>query len=107
GELRCRQVTTADVKDPLHINVRDSLGTANVVVYDADGTAVTDATASTYNLPAALITVEHTAQHQKMHTHSYRFDALRIAGAEGPAAECEKVPNVAFGYGPVTGTLDE
>jgi hypothetical protein len=37
----------------------------------------------------------------------YHLDALRIATANGPAPECTKVPSVSYGYGPVTGTLDE
>lgn len=32
GELLCRQVTTGDAKDTLHLDVRDALGTANIVV---------------------------------------------------------------------------
>ncbi|MFD7615984.1 hypothetical protein [Streptomyces sp. NPDC059802] len=107
GELRCRQVTTADAKDTLHIDVRDPLGTANVVVYGADGTAHCNknqacaVTGSTrYQV---LVTVPATLKAPD----SYRFDALRIAGPDGPAAECEKVASIAYGYGPVTGTLDE
>jgi hypothetical protein len=37
----------------------------------------------------------------------YHLDALRVATANGPAPECTKVPSVSYGYGPVTGTLDE
>ncbi|MFE7042016.1 hypothetical protein ACFU9X_21990 [Streptomyces atratus] len=107
GELRCRQVTTADVKDTLHINVRDSLGTANVVVYDADGTALCNKNQACAVTGSTHYQVLVTVRSGLKAADSYRFDALRIAGAEGPAAECEKVPNVAFGYGPVTGTLDE
>ncbi|MCX5111333.1 hypothetical protein OOK13_22845 [Streptomyces sp. NBC_00378] len=107
GELRCRQVTTADAKDTLHINVRDALGTANAVVYGADGTPLCDrnqacaVTGSTHY--QVLVTVPTTLKA----ADSYRFDALRIAGPDGPAAECEKVASIAYGYGPVTGTLDE
>ncbi|MFC5912537.1 hypothetical protein [Streptomyces pulveraceus] len=107
GELRCRQVTTADAKDTLHIDVRDELGAANTVVYDADGTALCNqnqacaVTGSTHY--QVLVTVPTTLKAPG----SYRFDALRIAGADGPAAECEKVASVAYGYGPITGTLDE
>ncbi|MFJ5129392.1 hypothetical protein ACIP80_30440 [Streptomyces sp. NPDC088555] len=107
GELRCRQVTTADAKDTLHLNVRDALGTANTVVYGEDGTELCDrnqacaVTGSTrYQV---LVTVPPTLKA----AGAYHFDALRIAGPDGPAAECEKVASVAYGYGPVTGTLDE
>ncbi|MFE6668426.1 hypothetical protein ACFVFH_33315, partial [Streptomyces sp. NPDC057697] len=107
GELRCRQVTTADARDTLHINVRDELGAANAVVYGADGTALCNrnqacaVTGSTHY--QVLVTVPATLKAPG----SYRFDALRIAGPDGPAAECEKVASVAYGYGPITGTLDE
>ncbi|MGW9117175.1 hypothetical protein ACWGRV_11090 [Streptomyces sp. NPDC055663] len=107
GELRCRQVTTADAKDTLHIDVRDELGTANAVVYDADGTALCNknqacaVTGSTHY--QVLVTVRTGLEA----ADSYRFDALRIAGADGPAAECEKAASIAYGYGPITGTLDE
>ncbi|MFD0316301.1 FG-GAP-like repeat-containing protein [Streptomyces flavalbus] len=108
GLLLCRQVTTADAGDALHLDVRDPLGTANTLVYDAEGDAVCSyrnkacaVTGSTsYQV---LVTVPPTLQAAE----SYRFDALRIATSAGPAAECAKVPNVSYGYGPVTGTLDE
>ncbi|MCX4396004.1 hypothetical protein [Streptomyces sp. NBC_01767] len=107
GELRCRQVTTADAKDTLHIDVRDPLGAANIVVYGADGTGLCNknracaVTGSTHY--QVMVTVPATLKAPG----SYRFDALRIAGPDGPAAECEKVASIAYGYGPVTGTLDE
>ncbi|MFJ2268661.1 hypothetical protein ACIOHO_20225 [Streptomyces sp. NPDC087849] len=107
GELRCRQVTTADAKDTLHIDVRDPLGTANVVVHGDDGTPLCNknqacaVTGSTHY--QVLVTVPATLKAPG----SYRFDALRIAGPDGPAAECDKSQSIAYGYGPVTGTLDE
>ncbi|MFF9508061.1 hypothetical protein ACF1BU_19850 [Streptomyces sp. NPDC014724] len=107
GELRCRQVTTADAKDVLHMNVRDALGTANVVVYGEDGTALCNKNQACAVTGSTHYQVLVTVRSGLKAADSYRFDSLRIAGAEGPAAECEKVPNVAFGYGPVTGTLDE
>ncbi|MFD4762331.1 hypothetical protein ACFWOJ_26735 [Streptomyces sp. NPDC058439] len=107
GELRCRQVTTADAKDSLHIDVRDALGTANVVVYDADGTALCNQNQACAVTGSTHYQVLVTVRSGLKAADSYRFDALRIAGAQGPAAECEKVPSIAYGYGPVTGTLDE
>ncbi|MFD0341682.1 hypothetical protein ACFVH0_23900 [Streptomyces sp. NPDC127117] len=107
GELRCRQVTTADAEDVLHIDVRDPNGTADAVVYGSDGNALCNknqacaVTGSTHY--QVLVTVPATLKAPD----SYRFDALRIAGPDGPAAECEKVASIAYGYGPVTGNLDE
>ncbi|AIR99551.1 FG-GAP-like repeat-containing protein [Streptomyces glaucescens] len=108
GLLLCRRVTTADAGDVLHLDVRDPLGTANLLAYDADG----DAACSNRNKACA---VTGSTSYQVLVTvpanlpaaPSYRFDALRIATSAGPAAECAKVPNVSYGYGPVTGTLDE
>ncbi|GII52268.1 hypothetical protein Pth03_06570 [Planotetraspora thailandica] len=108
GTLLCRKVTTGNTTDTLHLNVRDALGTANLLAFDADGKAVCGninkscaVTGSTsYQV---LVTVPRNLQAAT----SYRFDALRIATAAGPAAECTAVPNVSYGYGPITGTLDE
>ncbi|MGW7361964.1 hypothetical protein ACWGI8_00690 [Streptomyces sp. NPDC054841] len=108
GTLVCRQVTTADAKDALHLDVRDPLGTANILAYDANGKA-----ACGYRNRACAVTgstsyqVIVTVPTNLKAAPSYRFDALRIATAAGPAAECTKVPNVSYGYGPFTGTLTE
>ncbi|MGW0992163.1 FG-GAP-like repeat-containing protein [Streptomyces sp. NPDC002523] len=108
GLLLCRQVTTADAGDTLHLNVRDPLGTANILAYDAEGDAV-----CSYRNKACAVTgstsyqVLVTVPTNLSAAESYRFDALRISTPAGPAAECAKVPNVSYGYGPVTGTLDE
>ncbi|MER5951137.1 hypothetical protein ABT127_34385 [Streptomyces sp. NPDC001904] len=108
GTLSCRQVTTADAADVLHLNVRDALGTANILAYKADGS-----TACSYQNKACAVTgstryqVIATVPTNLRSASSYRLDALRIATADGPAKECERVPNVSYGYGPVTGTLNE
>ncbi|MER6999835.1 hypothetical protein [Streptomyces sp. NPDC000410] len=109
GTAVCRQVTTADAKDTLHLNVRDALGSARMTVFDADGKVVCG---SGSNKSCA---VTGSARYQALVTvpavweaaPSYRFDALRIATAAGPAPECAKVPNISYGYGPLTGTLTE
>ncbi|MET9436170.1 hypothetical protein [Streptomyces sp. NPDC006551] len=109
GSLLCHQVTTGAAGDVLHLNVRDPLGTANILAYRADGSAPTcgyrnrscAVTGSTHY--QVLVTVP---PHLKA-ADSYRFDALRIATPSGPAPECAKVPNISHGYGPITGTLDE
>ncbi|WP_392840829.1 hypothetical protein [Streptomyces sp. LN500] len=107
GELLCRQVTTGDAKDTLHLDVRDALGAANVVVYGADGTALCNQNKACAVTGSTRYQVMVTVRSGLKAAESYRFDALRIATADGPSAACEKVPNVAYGYGPVTGTLDE
>ncbi|MET9372853.1 hypothetical protein ABZX98_01675 [Streptomyces sp. NPDC002992] len=108
GTFRCHQVTTADAKDTLHLNVRDAQGTARAVVYGADGTGVCDffaagcaATGSTRYQALVMVPEGKTA------APSYRLDALRIGTAAGPAPECVKVPNVSYGFGPLTGSLSE
>ncbi|MEV5316713.1 hypothetical protein AB0K92_03385 [Streptomyces sp. NPDC052687] len=108
GLLVCRQVTTADAGDTLHLDVRDPLGNANLLAYDAEGDVV-----CSYRTKACAVTgstsyqVLVTVPANRTSAESYRFDALRIATSAGPAAECAEVPNVSYGYGPVTGTLDE
>ncbi|MEV0529727.1 Tat pathway signal protein [Streptomyces sp. NPDC050439] len=108
GTLRCHQVTTSAATDVVHVNVRDALGTADMYVIDGDGKSECGQRAR-----ACAATGSNTHQvlvqtpANRAAAPEYRLDALRIATADGPAAECTKVPSVAFGYGPVTGTLDE
>ncbi|MFJ9741435.1 hypothetical protein [Streptomyces sp. NPDC101166] len=110
GVLSCRQVTTGAADDVLHLNVRDPLGTANILAYDAQGDGV--ATCGYRNRSCAVTgstvyqVVVYVPPHLKA-AGSYRFDALRIGTPAGPAPECTKVPNIAYGYGPITGRLDE
>ncbi|MEU1277265.1 Tat pathway signal protein [Streptomyces sp. NPDC005805] len=109
GDLSCHRVTTAAATDRLHLDVRDALGTVNLLPLGADGEAVgcsfrnrsCVATGSTsYQLltqvPAGLKS-----------PGTYRVDAWRIATADGPAKECPRAASVAYGYGPVTGKLTE
>ncbi|MFF3396901.1 hypothetical protein ACFYW6_00030 [Streptomyces sp. NPDC002659] len=107
--LLCRQVTTSDAGDTLHLDIRDALGTASLQAYGEDGKLA----CSSYLNKACAVTgstryqvVVSVPRSQKA-DDPYRFDALRIATAAGPARECTAVPNVSYGYGPITGTLDE
>jgi hypothetical protein len=108
GTLTCHQVTTDAATDVLHLDVRDALGTAGIIAFGGDGTAE----CSFRNRSCA---VTGSTTHQVLvqtpanlkAAPEYRLDALRIATADGPASECTKVPSVSYGYGPVTGTLDE
>ncbi|WP_322620238.1 IPT/TIG domain-containing protein [Streptomyces acidicola] len=108
GTLRCHQITTDAATDVLHVDVRDPQGTANIAVLDGDG----DTECSFRNRSCAvtgftthqvLVQVPATLKPAP----EYHLDALRIATADGPAAECAEVPSVAYGYGPITGTLNE
>ncbi|MYX14490.1 hypothetical protein GTY67_13900 [Streptomyces sp. SID8374] len=107
GDVRCRQVTTADAKDTLHINVRDALGTANIVVFDADGTVLCQSNQSCAVTGSTRYQVLVTVPSRLKAAPDHRFDAVRIGTAAGPAEGCVRVSNVSYGYGPVTGTLDE
>ncbi|MFF2699975.1 hypothetical protein ACFVUQ_16590 [Streptomyces cyaneofuscatus] len=107
GELRCRQVTTADAQDVVHLDVRDALGTANVVAYGADGTALCNKNQACAVTGSTSYQVLVTVRSGLKAAPDYRFDAVRIATATGPAEGCVRVPNVSYGYGPVTGVLDE
>ncbi|MCT9080416.1 hypothetical protein [Streptomyces fulvoviolaceus] len=108
GTLNCHQVTTDAATDVLHLDVRDALGTANIVAFGGDGTAE----CSFRNRSCAVTgSTTHQVLVQTPATlkaaPEYHLDALRVATADGPAPECTKVPSVSYGYGPVTGTLDE
>lgn len=108
GTLNCHRITTDAVTDVLHLDVRDALGTASIAVFGDHGTAECSfrnrscaATGSTSH--QVLVQTPATSKASP----EYHLDALRIATAAGPAPECTRVPSVAYGYGPVTGTLDE
>ncbi|MFI8100351.1 hypothetical protein [Streptomyces sp. NPDC086023] len=107
GVFKCRQVTASDTADVLHLNVRDPLGTLDYLVHDATGKVV-----CTYRDTACAVTgssryqVLMAVREGRRPAASYRFDALLLATAAGPAPECPRV-NVAYGYGPLSGTLDE
>ncbi|MET8983006.1 Tat pathway signal protein [Streptomyces sp. NPDC004539] len=108
GTLTCHQVTTDAPTDVVHVRARDALGTADTVVLGAGGAvecssgavscAVTGATTHTVlaRVPAGAKAAPE-----------YHLDALRVATADGPSPACARVPSVAYGYGPITGTLDE
>ncbi|WP_257040831.1 Tat pathway signal protein [Streptomyces sp. TLI_55] len=108
GTLNCHQVTTDAATDVVHVDVRDALGTANIAVFGGDGSAE----CSFRNRSCAVTgSTTHQVLVQTPATlkaaPEYHLDALRIATADGPAAECTKVPSVSYGYGPITGALDE
>ncbi|WP_326667137.1 Tat pathway signal protein [Streptomyces canus] len=108
GTLTCHQVTTDAAADALHVDVRDALGTANLAVFGGDG----GSECSFRNRSCAVTgSTTHQVVVQTPVTlkaaPEYHLDALRVATADGPAPECTRVPSVAYGYGPVTGTLDE
>ncbi|MFD5594576.1 Tat pathway signal protein [Streptomyces griseorubiginosus] len=108
GTLTCHQVTTDAAADALHLDVRDALGTANLAVFGGDG-----GSECAFRNRSCVVTGSTT--HQVVvqtpvtlkAAPEYHLDALRVATADGPAPECTRVPSVAYGYGPVTGTLDE
>ncbi|MFE5710542.1 hypothetical protein ACFQ7J_06910 [Streptomyces sp. NPDC056501] len=109
GAFACHQVTTAAPEDTLHLNVRDPQGGAEMVVaYGQTGDAACD-----YWSPGCAVTGSTRYQllvqvpQGRAAAPTYRLDALRIGTATGPAPECVKVPNVSYGFGPLTATLSE
>ncbi|MFJ8489768.1 Tat pathway signal protein [Streptomyces sp. NPDC094038] len=108
GTVDCVQVTTPAATDVVHVNARDALGTANIAVFGGDGRSE-----CSYRNSACAVTGSTTHQvlvqtpAGQQASPAYHLDALRIATADGPAPECTRVPSVSYGYGPVTGTLDE
>ncbi|MFD6367080.1 hypothetical protein ACFWGM_08275 [Streptomyces roseolus] len=109
GTFLCHRVTTSAAGDTLHLNARDALGAVRLMAYGATGEAV----ACQYWAEGCAVTGSTTYQvlvqvpAGKAAPASYRLDALRIGTPAGPAPECVKVPNVAYGAGPLTGTLSE
>ncbi|MET9539733.1 hypothetical protein ABZY16_19835 [Streptomyces sp. NPDC006553] len=108
GTFLCHRVTTGDPRDTLHLNARDAQASARLGVYDANGTVRCDyfargcaVTGSTGYQAVVVVREGETA------APSYRLDALRIGTAAGPAPECVRIPNVSYGFGPLTGTLSE
>lgn len=108
GRFRCHRVTTTAASDVLRLDVRDPYGTATVLALDAAGNpecsftnracigqGSTSHQVITYVPPGKQVAPE------------YRLDAWRVATASGPAPECNRVTSVAYGYGPLTGTLSE
>ncbi|WP_369778085.1 hypothetical protein [Streptomyces sp. R33] len=108
GTLRCHRVTTAAATDRLHINPRDAHDSTNVLVMDNNGGIAchqrTWACTPTGSTGYQVVTQVPENYHLPA---SYRLDAWRIATAAGPAPECTRVGSVAYGYGPLTGTLSE
>ncbi|MFD8008902.1 hypothetical protein [Streptomyces sp. NPDC058955] len=108
GTFRCHQVTTTDARDTLHMNARDVRQTARLAVYDTNGEALCGyftrgcAVSGSTRYQAVVVVREGETP-----APAYRLDALRIGTAAGPAPECVRVPNVSYGFGPLTGTLSE
>ncbi|MCX5129889.1 hypothetical protein [Streptomyces sp. NBC_00347] len=108
GTFLCHQVTTADAADTLHLNARDAQGSARLLVYGSNGAVACDYfAAGCAATGSARYQVLVQVPEGKTAAPAYRLDALRIAAAAGPAPECIKVPNVSYGFGPLTATLSE
>ncbi|MFD9518599.1 hypothetical protein ACFWAW_15085, partial [Streptomyces sp. NPDC059979] len=108
GALRCHRITTAAATDRLRIDVRDAHDSTHLLVMDNDGGiachqktwACTPTGSTGYQVVTQVPDGWSLAD-------SYRLDAWRIATAAGPAPECTRTGSVAYGYGPLTGTLSE
>lgn len=108
GTFRCHRVTTSAAGDTLHLDVRDANDSVRLMAMDAKGNAVCDyfargcaATGSAAYQVLLQVPAGDTAP------AAYRLDAARIGTPTGPAPECAKVANVAYGFGPLIGTLSE
>ncbi|WP_150161518.1 hypothetical protein [Streptomyces venezuelae] len=105
----CHRVTTADARDTLHLNARYLAGrTASAHgVYGASGEDACE------DMGSGCAVTGSTAYQAVVHvgggdtTPAYRFDALRIGTAAGPAPECVRITDITYGFGPLTGTLSE
>ncbi|MFF0748055.1 hypothetical protein [Streptomyces sp. NPDC004267] len=105
----CRQVTTADARDVLYLNERDGFNAASHAAFGPGGGLSCNTTDEDCGVTGATrYQVVVTPAWNSVHAGApYRLDAQRIAGASGPAPECARPANISYGYGPVTGVLDE
>ncbi|MGW7450262.1 Tat pathway signal protein, partial [Streptomyces sp. NPDC054787] len=108
GTLRCHRITTGTATDRLSVNARDAHDSTHVLVMDNGGGITchqqTWACAATGSTGYQVVT--QVPENWSLPA-SYRLDAWRIATAAGPAPECTRAGSVAYGYGPLTGTLSE
>ncbi|MFF5975575.1 hypothetical protein ACFY7C_29110 [Streptomyces sp. NPDC012769] len=109
GTPVCRQVTTTDTRDVLYVNERDGFNEARHTVYGPAGQLSCNTTYEDCGVTGATrYQVVVTPGWNSVHAgQPYRLDAMRIAGAAGPAPECARPANISYGYGPITGVLDE
>ncbi|MEU9146260.1 hypothetical protein [Streptomyces sp. NPDC048349] len=106
GTLRCHRITTTAATDRLRFNVRDAHDSTHTLVMNGAGdiacyqkTWACRATGST-----GYQVVTQVPENWSVPA-SYRLDVWRFASAAGPAPECTRAGSVAYGYGPLTGTL--
>ncbi|MFJ4779378.1 hypothetical protein [Streptomyces sp. NPDC088762] len=106
GTLRCHRITTAAATDRLNVNVRDAHDSTHMLIMDNGGGIACHPTTWTCPLTGSTgyQVVTQVPENWTLPA-SYRLDAWRIATAAGPAPECTRAGSVAYGYGPLTGTL--
>ncbi|MDV9189794.1 hypothetical protein R6L23_16485 [Streptomyces sp. SR27] len=108
--LVCHRVTTTDARDTLHLKARY---TATGLAYGAGVYSANGDTACESLAPGCAVTGSTAYQAivelgpGDATLPAYRFDAVRIGTAAGPAPECVRVPDITYGFGPLTGTLSE
>ncbi|MFD7628394.1 hypothetical protein ACFV7Q_20530 [Streptomyces sp. NPDC059851] len=108
GTLRCHRITTAAATDRLRVDVRDPHdATHTLVMGDTGGVACYQKTWECTATGSTGYQVVTQVPENWSLPASYRLDAWRIATAAGPAPECTRAGSVAYGYGPLTGTLTE
>ncbi|MFI1647116.1 hypothetical protein ACH4XT_09250 [Streptomyces avidinii] len=106
GTLRCHRITTAAATDRLRVDVRDAHDSTHMLIMDANGGIACHqkSWACTVTGSTSYQVVTQVPQDWSL-PGSYSLDAWRIATAAGAAPECTRAGSVAYGYGPVTGTL--
>ncbi|MEU8521368.1 hypothetical protein AB0C49_17570, partial [Streptomyces sp. NPDC048577] len=108
GTLRCHRITTDAESDRLLLDARDVKNSTHILVTKAGGEIACYLQASEC-LTEGSTSYQVVTQVPQDWTlpDGYRLDAWRVATAAGPAPECTRAGSVAYGYGPVTGTLSE
>ncbi|MEV7275628.1 hypothetical protein [Streptomyces sp. NPDC093111] len=109
GTLLCRRVTTEAPGDTLFLGLRDGGDNASKAAFRSDGRQACGLSRSGCSVRGATSyqTLIEVTGYATTPPSSYRFEAQRVATAAGAAPECVKAADIAYGYGPVTGVLDE
>ncbi|GAA3568154.1 hypothetical protein [Kribbella ginsengisoli] len=105
-QVRCHKLTGATT-DKFLMNTRDATGDIGMTVLGPDGQEACRFTGGTGCLATGFASYQVIVQQggAVVPGAAYKLEAFKVATAAGPAAECTKVANSGYGFGPFTGEL--
>ncbi|MEV6416884.1 hypothetical protein [Kribbella sp. NPDC051718] len=105
-QVRCYKLTGATT-DKFLVNTRDATGNIGAVVLGPDGEDACHASGGVNCVATGLTSYQVIVQQAGavVPGAAYKLEAFKVATAAGPAAECTKVANSGYGFGPLTGEL--